>query len=151
MPNFSTLLKNEKITVDFEKGFGYNLIVKIYIFGGKFTMKKVLAVFLAVLMAFSALSVLALAEAPAEDDTSTTVIRYPEEDTTRDIVNDEGLVFPTNPNQLEMSFVFKIIERIINFFLGIFGSDLDQNLTESVSDMGKWLDEAISNIAGSLS
>ena len=113
-------------------------------------MKKVIAVFLAVLMAFSAVSVLALAEAPAEDDTSTTVIRYPEEDTTRDIVNDEGLVFPTNPTQLEMSFVFKIIERIINFFLGIFGSDLDQNLTESVADAGKWLDEAISNIAGSL-
>ena len=78
------------------------------------------------------------------------VVGNPEEDTTRDIVNDEGLVFPTNPNQLEMSFVFKIIERIINFFLGIFGSDLDKNLTESVADAGKWLDEAISNIAGSL-
>ena len=115
-------------------------------------MKKVLAVFMAILMAFSALSVAVYAEdaAGAEDTTGSTVIHYPEEDTTRDIVNDDGLVFPINFTQLKMSFVFKIVERIINFFLGIFGEDLDMNLTDSVADAGKWLDEAISNIEGSL-
>ena len=111
-------------------------------------MKKVLAVFLAILMAFSAVGIIGFAE--DADEESTTVIRYPEEDTTRNIVNDDGLVFPINFEQLKMSFVFKIVEKIINFFLGIFGGDLDMNLTDSVADAGKWLDEAISNIAGSL-
>ena len=111
-------------------------------------MKKVLAVFLAILMAFSAIGVIGFAEDAEEE--STTVIRYPEEEDTRNIVNDEGLVYPVNFEQLKMSFMFKIIEKIINFFLGIFGGDLDMNLTNSVSDAGKWLDEAISNIQGSL-
>ncbi len=112
-------------------------------------MKKVLAVFMAILMAFSALTLVVSAAEPAEEET--TVIRYPEEEGTSNIVNDEGLVFPQNSTQLKMAFSFKIIERIINFILGLFGGDLDQNLTHSISDAGKWLDEAISNINGSLS
>lgn len=118
-------------------------------------MKKVLAVFMAILMAFSAMSLVVFAEDanPADEPSSeeTTEIRYPDPEEPRDILNEDGLVFPINFNQLKMSFVFKIIEKIINFFLGIFGGDLDANLTDSVSDAGKWLDEAISNIAGSLS
>ena len=115
-------------------------------------MKKVLAVFMAILMLFSVMSVAVFAEdAETESGTETTMIRYPDgEGTTRNIVNDDGLVFPINFNQLEMSFVFKILEKIINFFLGIFGGDLDMNLTDSISDAGVWLDEAISNIEGSL-
>ena len=116
-------------------------------------MKKVLAVFMAILMLFSVMSVAVFAEdAESETEaTETTMIRYPDgEGTTRNILNDDGLVFPTNWNQLKMSFVFKIVEKIINFFLGIFGGDLDMNLTDSISDAGVWLDEAISNIEGSL-
>ena len=116
-------------------------------------MKKVLAVFMAILMAFSAMSLVVFAEdaAPADEpETTTEVIRYPEDTGIRDILNGDGLVFPINFNQLEMSFVFKIVEKIINFFLGLFGGDIDANLTDSVSDAGVWLDEAISNIAGSL-
>ncbi len=114
-------------------------------------MKKVLAVFMAILMMFSAMSVAVFAEDASDDATTTTMIRYPDgEGTTRNIVNDEGLVFPINFDQLKMSFVFKIIEKIINFFLGLFGGDLDANLTDSISDAGTWLDEAISNIEGSL-
>ena len=149
-------MKIEEIAVDFKEYFRYNLTVKIYNFGGNFTMKKVLAVLLAVIMAFSAISLVALAEdteepaTTADDTTNTTVIHYPDPEPTSNIVNPEGLVFPTNGTQLEMSFVFKIIERIINFFLGLFGEDVDANLTDSVADLGKWLDEAISNIQGSL-
>ncbi len=115
-------------------------------------MKKVLAVILAVIMAFSALSVIAFAEdtTPAEESTTEETPRYPDDTGIPNIVNDEGLVFPTNFNQLEMSFVFKIIERIINFFMGLFGGSFDQNATASVSDFGVWLDEVISNIQGSL-
>ena len=118
-------------------------------------MKKIIAVFLAVLMAFSTLGVVAFAEdtAPAGDTTTTDedVPRYPDDTGIPNIVNDDGLVYPQNPNQLEMSFVFKIVERIINFFKGLFGGDdLDMNLTESVSDFGKWLDGILGNIKGSL-
>ena len=124
-------------------------------------MKKVLAVFLAILMLFSCMSVIVFAEGTDPEDTvtetevpeetGTTMIHYPDgQGTTTNILNDDGLVFPSNWNQLKMSFVFKIVERIINFFLGLFGGDVDANLTDSVSDFGVWLDEAISNIEGSL-
>ncbi len=120
-------------------------------------MKKVLAVFMAILMLFSVMSVAVFAEdtvtepQSSSEETDTTMIHYPDgQGTTTNIMNDEGLVFPSNWNQLKMSFVFKIVEKIINFFLGLFGGDLDMNLTDSVSDMGVWLDEAISNIEGSL-
>ena len=159
MPNFPRLKEFKKIAVDFKVCFRYNLIVKIYNFGGIFTMKKILAVFLAVLMAFSALTLVALAEDAEEPATTvteeessepTTVPRYPEQESVSNIVNPDGLVFPTNDTQLEMSFIFKIIEKIINFFTGLFGSDVDANLTDSVADFGKWLEEALSNISGSL-
>ncbi len=114
-------------------------------------MKKILAVFMAVLMTFSfATFALANDADPAEESTTEEMITYPESNGIPNIMNDEGLVFPENFNQLKMSFVFKIVERIINFFLGLFGGDVDANLTDSVSDMGKWLDEIISNISGSL-
>ncbi len=115
-------------------------------------MKKFLAVLMAVLMAFSFVTFACAAEAdPTEENTTQEeMITYPESDGIPNIINNEGLVFPENFNQLKMSFVFKIVERIINFFLGLFGGDTDANLTDSVSDLGKWLDEIISNISGSL-
>ena len=90
-------------------------------------MKKVLAVFMAILMAFSAVSLVAFAEdsEPADTETTTEAAddspRYPEDTGIRNIMNSDGLVFPINFDQLKMSVVFKIIERIINFFLGLIG------------------------------
>ena len=111
-------------------------------------MKKVLAVFLAILMVFSAMSVIVYAEDAAEESTTSSTPRYPDQEEPRDILDEDGLVVPLNFNQLQMSFVFKIFEKIINFILSIFGGGLDANLTDSVSDAGRWLDEALSNIAG---
>jgi len=112
-------------------------------------MKKVLAVFMAVLMMFSALSVAVYAEDDAEE--TTTSIRYPEEEPSTGILDENGLVVPQNTTQLKFAFVFKIIEKIINFFLGLFGgSDTDQYISDGVADAGTWLDEALSNISDAL-
>ncbi|MBR5409425.1 MAG: hypothetical protein IK104_02045 [Clostridia bacterium] len=116
-------------------------------------MKKVLAVFLAVLMAISALSVTVFA-GEAEEPSTDEIVTLPggEEETTRDIVSNDGtMVVPINFTQLKESFVFKLVEKIINFFLSMFGgADLDDMLSGGVSDVGTWLDEALSNIDGSL-
>ncbi|MCH5198598.1 MAG: hypothetical protein J1E34_06795 [Oscillospiraceae bacterium] len=114
-------------------------------------MKKVLAVFMAVLMAFSALSVAVYAQDGDTSEETTTAVRYPQEEPSTGIVDDDGLVVPQNPTQLGMAFFFKIIEKVINFILGLFGGgNLDGSISGSVDDAGKWLDEAISNIFGSL-
>ena len=115
-------------------------------------MKKVLAILLSVLLLFSAVGVTAMADEtePATGDEFVTLDPQDEE-TTRNIVSDDGtMVVPINFTQLRESFVFKIIEKIINFFLGIFGSSLDDFLSGGVKDAGDFLDEAISNIDGSL-
>ncbi len=114
-------------------------------------MKKVLAVFLAVLMAVSALGITAFAgsEEPATDE----IVTLPggEEETTRDIVSNDGtMVVPINFTQLKDSFVFKIIEKIINFFLGLFGGDMDNMFSGGIKDFGDLIDEAISNADGAL-
>lgn len=111
-------------------------------------MKKILAVFMAILMVFTALSVTVYADDTSEE--TTTSIRYPDEEPSTGIVDDDGLVVPENPTQLGFAFFFKIIEKAINFILGIFGVNLDKSISGGVSDAGKWLDEAISNIFGSL-
>ena len=115
-------------------------------------MKKVLAVFLAVLMAVSALGITAFAgsEEPSTDE----IVTLPggEEETTRDIVSNDGtMVVPINFTQLKDSFVFKIIEKIINFFLGLFGGgDLDGLFSGGIKDFGDLIDEAVSNADGAL-
>ena len=114
-------------------------------------MKKVLAVFLAVLMLLSAIGVTAMAETPEEPTDEIVTIDPQEEETTRDIVSNDGsMVVPINFTQLKESFVFKIIEKIINFILGVFGTSLDEMMSGGVKDAGDFLDEAISNIDGSL-
>ena len=110
-------------------------------------MKKILAVFLAMLMAFSVFGVAVMAEDEAEEP-STTVIEIeitenPNEPTTRNIVSDNGLVVPINFKQLKMSVIFKIIEKILKFVFGLFGGDIDDNLASEVSSIGGEIQSAI--------
>lgn len=113
-------------------------------------MKKVIAVFLAILVVFGTTSVAFAADEPAGDVTTTAV----EENTTRKITNDDGLVIPINFEQLKMSVVFKVIEKIIKFILNIFGGndagDIDDEGATAVSDAGSWLDEILSEIESNL-
>ncbi|MBQ7637744.1 MAG: hypothetical protein IJS90_02435 [Clostridia bacterium] len=112
-------------------------------------MKKIIAVFLAILMTFSALSMAVYAEDGSEE--TTTTIRYPEEEPSTGILDENGLVVPQNTTQLKMAFIFKIVEKIINFILGLFGGgDTDQYISDGVADAGTWLDEALSNISDTL-
>lgn len=99
-------------------------------------MKKVLAVFMAILMAFTGVS-MALAQSV---ETSVTQIDIPGgtepgEKTTRDIQNDDGLVVPLNFKQLKMSIVFKIFEKIIKFILNLFAGDDAKDVDESIASV----------------
>ena len=40
-----------------------------------------------------------------------------EETTKESIKNDEGLVYPQSKNQLEFAVIFKVFEKIINYFI----------------------------------
>ena len=113
-------------------------------------MKKVLAVFLAILMALSVFSVAVMADdegATGETPSNTTIeIEITEntnERTTRDIQNDEGLVIPINFKQLKMSVIFKLIEKVLKFIFGLFGGDIDSNLASEVSSIGGEVQSAI--------
>ena len=113
-------------------------------------MKKVLAVFLAILMALSVFSVAVMADdegATGETPSNTTIeIEITEntnERTTRDIQNDEGLVIPSNFKQLKMSVIFKLIEKVLKFIFGLFGGDIDSNLASEVSSIGGEVQSAI--------
>ncbi len=103
-------------------------------------MKKILAVLLAVLVAFSALSVAVMAEETV--DTTEAVV---EENANDSIKNEDGLVVPGNMNQLKFSVIFKAFEKVINFFISIFESlfgniipdlDLDNELATGVGNLG---------------
>ena len=111
-------------------------------------MKKVLAVFLAMLMAFSVFSVAVMADDEENVEPSTTTIEIeitenPNEPTTRNIVSDNGLVVPINFKQLKMSVIFKIIEKVLKFIFGLFGGDIDDNLASEVSSIGGEIQSAI--------
>lgn len=111
-------------------------------------MKKILAVFLAVLMAFSVFSVAVVAddEDPAEPNSTVIEIEVtenPNEPTTRNILSDNGLVVPINFKQLKMSVIFKIIEKVLKFIFGLFGGDIDDNLASEVSSIGGEIQSAI--------
>ena len=121
-------------------------------------MKKIIAMLLVVLTVFSMTSVAVFAaadepagqEAVAEDPVAEEPADDSDEPTTRNIVNKDGLVVPINFEQLKQSFVFKIIEKVINLILSVFGTSLDDFLTDTVKGGGDFLDEALSNIEGSL-
>ena len=111
-------------------------------------MKKILAVFLAVLMAFSVFSVAVMADDEEQAEPNSTVIEIevtenPNEPTTRNILSDNGLVVPINFKQLKMSVIFKIIEKVLKFIFGLFGGDIDDNLASEVSSIGGEIQSAI--------
>ncbi|MBE6790461.1 MAG: hypothetical protein E7535_04640 [Ruminococcaceae bacterium] len=111
-------------------------------------MKKILAVLMAALVVFTTCSIAVFAE---EEDVETTVAAtVKEESTTRNILNDEGLVVPINLNQLKSSVIFKIFEKIIKFILSLFGSDVapevDQEGATLVDEIGSALDERLTDI-----
>ena len=111
-------------------------------------MKKILAVFLAVLMAFSVFSVAVVADDEEQAEPNSTVIEIevtenPNEPTTRNILSDKGLVVPINFKQLKMSVIFKIIEKVLKFIFGLFGGDIDDNLASEVSSIGGEIQSAI--------
>lgn len=112
-------------------------------------MKKVLAVVLAMIMAFSVFTVAVVAEdeGTGEPVSSTQIeieiTENPNEPTTRNIKNDEGLVIPINFTQLKQSVVFKIIEKILKFIFGLFGADIDDILATEVSSIGGEIQSAI--------
>lgn len=112
-------------------------------------MKKVLAVFMAMLMALSVFSVAVMAEGEVvNEEHSTTTIEIeitenPNEPTTRDIQSEGGLVVPINFKQLKMSVIFKLIEKVLKFIFGLFGSDIDDNLASEISSIGGEVQSAI--------
>ena len=111
-------------------------------------MKKILALFLAVLMAFSVFSVAVMADDEEQAEPNSTVIEIevtenPNEPTTRNILSDNGLVVPINFKQLKMSVIFKIIEKVLKFIFGLFGGDIDDNLASEVSSIGGEIQSAI--------
>lgn len=126
-------------------------------------MKKLLAIFLAALIAFSTCFITVFAddvepdtgieesssdEIASEDDTTAAPAK--EESTTRDIMNDDGLVVPINFNQLKSSFIFKIIEKVIKFILSLFGEDTAPDVDEEgatlVDEIASALDERLTDI-----
>ena len=112
-------------------------------------MKKVLAVVLAMIMAFSVFTVAVMAEDEGSSEVVNTtqieieITENPNEPTTRNIKNDEGLVIPINFTQLKQSVVFKIIEKILKFIFGLFGADIDNILATEVSSIGGEIQSAI--------
>ena len=112
-------------------------------------MKKILAVFMAMLMALSVFTVAVMADDEiVNEEHSTTTIEIeitenPNEPTTRNIVSDDGLVVPINFKQLKMSVIFKLIEKVLKFIFGLFGDDIDSNLASEVSSIGGEVQSAI--------
>lgn len=112
-------------------------------------MKKVLAVVLAMIMAFSVFTVAVMAEDEGSSEVVNTtqveieITENPNEPTTRDIQNDQGLVIPINFTQLKQSVIFKIIEKILKFIFGLFGADIDDILATEVSSIGGEIQSAI--------
>ncbi len=111
-------------------------------------MKKVLAVFMAVLVVFTSLAVAVFAADTDVETTAPAVVE--EENTTRNIKNDDGLVVPLNFNQLKSSIIFKIFEKIISFILSLFGAEVapevDQEGATLVDEIGSALDERLTDL-----
>lgn len=109
-------------------------------------MKKILAVFMAILVVFTTCSIAAFA---GETDVETTAAT---DEGPRDIMNEDGLVVPVNPNQLKTSLIFKIIEKIIKFILSLFGADVGDEIDKEgatlVGEIGSALDERLTDLFG---
>lgn len=111
-------------------------------------MKKIIAVFLAVLMTLSCFAVCVSA---ADENEETTIIEISgseeKEKTTRNIQNDDGLVIPINFKQLKFSVIFKIVEKIIKFILNLFAGDdagnVDNEIATAISNIGEEISQAI--------
>lgn len=146
---FAFLIAKKIFTVDFSVAPRYNIRVKKQ-FSEAFVMKKIIAVFLAVLTVFGTASIAFAADDTAAAETSAAV---PEENTTRNIKNDDGLVVPWNFKQLKLSVIFKIFEKIFKFFLNLFGANkdnVDQEGATAIDDAGNWLDELLSEVQSNL-
>lgn len=111
-------------------------------------MKKIIAVLLAVLVVFTTCSIAVFAEETEVETTAPVVVE--EEDTTRNIKNDDGLVVPLNFNQLKSSIIFKIFEKIIGFILSLFGAEqapeVDKEAATMVDEIGSALDERLTDL-----
>lgn len=112
-------------------------------------MKKLLAVLMAALVIFTTCVVAVMAEETEEIPVTEAVA---EENTTRNIMNDDGLVVPINFNQLKSSVIFKIFEKIISFILSLFGADVapevDKEAATAVDELGSALDERLTDLFG---
>lgn len=113
-------------------------------------MKKLLAIFMAVLVVFTTCSIAVMAEETTAEEVTTAPAAVQEENTTRDIMNDDGLVVPINFNQLKSSVIFKIFEKIIKFILSLFGADVAPEVDEEgatlVDEIGSALDERLTDL-----
>lgn len=112
-------------------------------------MKKLLAIFMAVLVVFTTCSIAVMADETVADEVTTAPV-VQEENTTKSIKNDDGLVVPLNFNQLKSSIIFKIFEKIITFILSLFGVDvapeIDQEGATLVDEIGSALDERLTDL-----
>lgn len=113
-------------------------------------MKKILAIIMAALVVFTTCSIAVMADETAEVETTAVVVEK-EEATTRNILNDEGLVVPINMSQFKSSIIFKIFEKILSFILSLFGDaapEVDQEGATLVDEIGSALDERLTDLFG---
>ena len=110
-------------------------------------MKKLLAVLMAVLVAFSALSVVVMAEETVDTDAVV--------EENKNIMNDEGLVYPENFKQLEFSVIFKLFEKFLTYIFdlieSVFGDilpdlNVDDTLAGGVGDLGDSITDRIEQV-----
>ncbi len=110
-------------------------------------MKKLLAVLMAVLVAFSALSVVVMADETAGAETVV--------EDNKNIMNEDGLVFPENFTQLEYSIIFKLFEKALTYIFdlieSIFGDilpelDVDDTLAGGVEDLDGIISDRIEQV-----
>lgn len=111
-------------------------------------MKKVLAVFMAVLVVFTSMSIAVFASNTGNSGFEIDLGgSEKEEKTTRNIVSDNGLVVPINFKQLKFSVIFKLIEKFIKFVLNLFAGDkaddVDQSIADDISSIGEDISNAI--------
>ncbi len=105
-------------------------------------MKKIIAILLAVLVAFSTFSVAVMAEEAEVETTAAAVEEGTDED---------NLVKPENMNQLKLSVIFKAFEKVISFFIDLIeqiipGLDLDGTLADGVGGLGDDISDRIDQV-----
>lgn len=109
-------------------------------------MKKILAIFLTLLVVFSTCSAAVFAVEIEE----TTAPEVSTEESTSSIKNEDGLVVPGNMNQLKTSVIFKIFEKIISFILSLFGAEVapevDKEGATVVDELASALDERLTDL-----